>query len=136
MQALIQDQDVSLLAGLLAANSFDDQLDAIAEACPPGMDAVEWDERTHEVLSKAAQLLRLGASASESSAHQDGASGAQDFEPRCAMSALHGVELLVVHTSQQDLTLKVGTTIRLSRKALQNEYVLHVNLLTFCRVRC
>ena len=117
LQALVEAHDISILAGLVAANSFDDQLDTIAEACPPGMDAVEWDERTHEVLSKAAQLLRLGTSANESLAPRDGAPGFQESEQRCGMSALQGVEVLLAHGSPQDFTLKVGTTAKLDCKA-------------------
>ena len=102
-------QETSLLAGLIAADSFDAQLDAVAEACPHGTDGLEWDERTHQVLSKAAQLMRLGTSAAESSAPRDEAPESQASQQHCAMSALQGVEVVLVHDSQQPFSMKVRT---------------------------
>ncbi len=116
-----QAQQDALLAGLIAADSFDAQLDAIADACPAGMEGIHWDESTHEALASVAQLLRLATTsdrsingsidtfvdASMAAAHQD--ASASEGQQLDAAPALMGIELVVVHAAEQALSPQVHT---------------------------
>ena len=98
-------QESALLAGLVAADTFDAQLDAIADACPLGIDGRRWDESTHEALTGVAQLLRLAASSGGSIAlPQHAAAGSEGHD---GPPVLLGVELVVVHAAEQALTQRV-----------------------------